>query len=168
MSAFAVLAPIIATGAQGRWRLTLGITSWYLVVLAVLESPNLEPNNLVHAAWTWALVLCIGLLLAAGLDRIRGQRLASERRRETELLEQRRTIARELHDTISHTATLSLLRATAAREHLDDPDLISTDLDYLTDACQQMTVDLRSLLTAIRGPNENPVAEAPTSPPAPP
>lgn len=161
MSAFACVAPIIVAGGQGRWRLTVGLTAWYLTVLAVLEAPDLQPLNLMHAAMTWSLVLCIAVVLAAGLDRIRTQRIASEQRREAELLEQRRAIARELHDTIAHTATLTLLRATTAREHLDDKPLITADLDFMAAACKQMTVDLRKLLAAIRGPVDEPIADEP-------
>lgn len=166
MSAFACLVPLVATGARGRWRLTLGLTLWYLVVLAYLEAPDGHPLNLVGAAWSWALVLCVALLLAVGLDRTRVQQQNANRAREAELMEQRRTIARELHDTISHTATLGLLRAATAKEHIEDPTLIAEDLDYLTKSFRQMTVDLRTLLTAIRAPVERPIDEGPSIAPS--
>ncbi len=166
MSAFACVAPIIVAGGQGRWRLTIGLTAWYLAALAILEAPDFEPLSLMHASVTWSLVLCIAVVLAAGLDRIRAQRIASEQRRETELMEQRRAIARELHDTIAHNATLTMLRATTAKDHVADPELISADLDFMAAASRQTTVDLRELLAAIRGPVDKPIAEAPRIPPS--
>lgn len=161
MSAFACMVPLIACGARGRWRLTMGLTLWYLLALSVLEAPEGHPINLLHAALTWSLVLCIALLIGGGLDRIRANQQALREARETDLLEQRRTIARELHDTISHTATLTLLRATTAREHLDNPEQMGRELDYLIESCQQMTVDLRSLLGAMRAPITRAIDDGP-------
>lgn len=160
---FGVAIPIISAGARERRTRRLLLTLWYLPALTLIETgtPFLWPeffNGLVLWTFLVALFWFIGeglRALAAERERLRAERVAAVR-------SQRRTIARDLHDTIAYGMTSIILRAEQAKlRGVDDP-LMVADLDYIVAAGRRSMRDLRGMMETLR--RNEPDNELPHSP----
>jgi signal transduction histidine kinase len=163
-------------------RVELGVLAGQLTGFAVgvgwaliRPSPWARPV-LDMAAWV-AVPLTVGVLLAlvhalAGLGELTAaaarrllhpsaaERLATQQARTERLLERTR-LAAELHDSIGHALTVTLLQAGAAREVADrDPAFVSSALAAIQDSARAAALDLERVLGLLR--ETSPPPEAPT------
>ncbi|MCZ2804388.1 histidine kinase [Modestobacter sp. VKM Ac-2983] len=138
----------LASGAAG------GAPGWARLLLALL----------LVVALVYALAALGGLLAAAArhlLHPSAAERLAAQRAR-TERLQERTRLAAELHDSIGHALTVTLLQAGAAREVAGrDPAFVDGALRAIEDSARQATTDLDRVLGLLRDTSRPPVA-APT------
>ncbi|MCZ2818474.1 sensor histidine kinase [Modestobacter sp. VKM Ac-2984] len=131
-----------------------GGPGWVRLLLALL----------LVVALVYALA-ALGELLAAAARHLlhpsAAERLAAQRAR-TERLRERTRLAAELHDSIGHALTVTLLQAGAAREVAGrDPAFVDGALRAIEDSARQATADLDRVLGLLRDTSRPPVA-APT------
>ncbi|HZL07479.1 MAG TPA: histidine kinase dimerization/phosphoacceptor domain-containing protein, partial [Coriobacteriia bacterium] len=75
-------------------------------------------------------------------------------RAEEALADERRRIARELHDVVSHAVTVVVLQARGGRSMLDrDPEQARAALDAIELSGQQALAEMRRLVTLLREPS---------------
>jgi signal transduction histidine kinase len=106
----------------------------------------------------------LGALTAAAARRLLhpslAERLAAQQARTTRLLERTR-LAAELHDSIGHALTVTVLQAGAARELAGrDPAFVDRALAAIEDSARQAVADLERVLALLRQEN----AAAPDAP----
>jgi signal transduction histidine kinase len=88
------------------------------------------------------------------------ERLAAQQAR-TERLIERTRLAGELHDSIGHALTVTLLQAGAAREVADrDPAFVAGALTAIEDSARHAAADLERVLALLR--DSSPPRDAPT------
>jgi len=86
------------------------------------------------------------------------ERLATQQARTERLLERTR-LAAELHDSIGHALTVTLLQAGAAREVADrDPAFVAGALAAIQDSARHAAVDLERVLGLLRETAQPPAA----------
>ncbi|MEX5718816.1 sensor histidine kinase [Geodermatophilus maliterrae] len=151
-------------------RVELGV----LAALAVAGAVSLLAGPL--PSWVWvpvaaAVVPCLvlvlaglGALAAAAARRLLHPSLAERLRAQqvrTERLLERTRLAAELHDSIGHALTVTLLQAGAAREVAGrDPAFVDAALAAVEDSARQAAADLDRVLALLR--DGAPLADAPT------
>jgi signal transduction histidine kinase len=114
-------------------------------------APPLAVGVLTVAAYTLA---GLGFLTAAAARRLLhpslAERLAAQQARTERLLERTR-LAAELHDSIGHALTVTVLQAGAARELAGlDPAFVDRALAAIEDSGRQAAADLERVLTLLR------------------
>ncbi|SFT99884.1 Signal transduction histidine kinase [Geodermatophilus amargosae] len=173
--------PARTWGERGRlllWllvRVELGVLAAELTALAVWTLAGLLPGRWVPAAagvppavvvlLLWVLVLAgLGALTAAVARRLLhpspAERLAAQQARTERLLERTR-LAAELHDSIGHALTVTLLQAGAARDVAGrDPAFVDRALAAIEDSARSAAADLDRVLALLR--DSSPAPAAPT------
>ncbi|HEY9493833.1 MAG TPA: histidine kinase [Intrasporangium sp.] len=171
-------------GDRGRlfaWlvvRVELGVLAAELTALGVGAAWSLLGGTSPSSAPRWAaLPLAAGLFLvwvysiaavgalAAVIARLllhpsTAERLRAQEERTAQLLERTR-LAAELHDSIGHALTITLLQAAAARDVADrDRAFVDRALVAIEDSARQAAEDLERVLALIR--DSSPSAAAPT------
>ncbi|HET7734886.1 MAG TPA: histidine kinase [Nocardioidaceae bacterium] len=89
----------------------------------------------------------LGWLLQTQQRRIDQQEVEQEQRELTAALAERQRIAREVHDVVAHSLSVTLLHLTAARRDLEDDGDVSEAIEALKDAEQigrQAMTDIRA------------------------
>ncbi|MFJ8433320.1 sensor histidine kinase [Kitasatospora sp. NPDC094019] len=116
-------------------------------------APLLAPVPLFALGW---LVVGAGRLQLAMAVRLLGpspaERLATAELRAERLLE-RNLLARELHDSIGHALTVTVLQAGAARE-VGDPAFAAEALEIIEETGRRAMDDLERTLALLRDPGE--------------
>ncbi|MFJ4667243.1 sensor histidine kinase [Kitasatospora purpeofusca] len=116
-------------------------------------APLLAPVLLFALGW---LVVRAGRLQLAMAVRLLGpspaERLAAAELRAERLLE-RNLLARELHDSIGHALTVTVLQAGAARE-VDDPVFTAKALEVIEETGRRAMDDLERTLALLRDPGD--------------
>jgi signal transduction histidine kinase len=147
-----------------------GTTAWSLLRLAAGPAPDVP-------GWAGVLLALVVLVAAvyvlAGLGALEAtvarkllhpslaERLAAQQARTERLLERTR-LAAELHDSIGHALTVTMLQAGAARESADrDPAFLDRALAAIEDSARQAAADLERVLTLLRQ-EHLPAPDAPT------
>ncbi|MFF7991330.1 sensor histidine kinase [Kitasatospora xanthocidica] len=174
----------IATDPSGGWadrrrtalwligRVALGSAVGMATVLVInggaglLAGPQglnyllLLPVALLGYGW---LVVGVGRLQLAMAVRLLGpsptERLAEAELRAERLLERNR-LARELHDSIGHALTVTVLQAGAARE-VGDPAFVARALEVIEETGRQAMEDLERTLVLLRETPEGATTEHP-------
>ncbi|WP_254897797.1 sensor histidine kinase [Kitasatospora sp. NA04385] len=144
-------------------RVGLGVllgTATAAVVRAVAAVPLLAPPAALVLLW---LVVYAGRLQLALAVRLLGpsgaERLAAAEARAERLLERNR-LARELHDSIGHALTVTVVQAGAARE-VADPAFRERALEAIETTGRRALDDLERMLVLLRETPEAAVAERP-------
>ena len=179
VASFAAFFMVLLLLWHRHYRATLILGTWYLGCLISLMIPYVaSTRELLSGALMW-----IGLMFSFAIagELLGRQSDANEEldaRRREELMEQRRAIARELHDTAVYSTTMVVMRAEAVKLHLaeaiDAQDAIEhnddvsdgetrlrqmrdeyrarliDDLDFIARTGRRATVDLRSMLSVLR------------------
>ncbi|MET9396848.1 histidine kinase [Kitasatospora sp. NPDC002965] len=128
------------------------------VRLPALEGPSwyplLAPVLLFGLGW---LIVWAGRLQLAMAERLLGpspaERLAAAELRAERLLD-RNLLARELHDSIGHALTVTVLQAGAARE-VGDPAFVAKALEVIEETGRQAMDDLERTLALLRDTRED-------------
>lgn len=151
-------------------RVWLGVLAVQLTALAVATAWRLtQRGDLV--GWTAvpavllalvpAVVLIGGALAAAArhlLSPSAAERLAVAEARTDRLLARTR-LAAELHDSIGHALTVTVLQAGAARQVAGrDPDFVDGALTAIEDSARRASAELDRVLALLREPSSAPVA----------
>lgn len=150
----AALVPVFTAISRGRFRLGLTLTFWYLPVM-VLAIKDWTSD-------TWAeLALNAGfLLLLFGITWLTGYLIGRERARlevatrehQERLAEQRRDLARDLHDTLAQTITGMVITTEGIKRQLAGactPD-VAEDLETVLRLGRQSITDLRGIMHVLR------------------
>ncbi|KGH48319.1 hypothetical protein IN07_02790 [Modestobacter caceresii] len=154
---------LAAVAVAAAWSL-LGLPSARWPAASVPGWVGLPLALLLVIALVYALA-ALGALLAAAARHLlhpsAAERLAAQRARTERLLERTR-LAAELHDSIGHALTVTLLQAGAAREVAGrDPAFVDGALRAIEDCARQAADDLERVLGLLRDTTRPPVA-APT------
>lgn len=87
-----------------------------------------------------------GLLWRLGEQRVAKAKAAAEER----VVQLRRSLARDLHDTVAHTISNAAMRAHMAGLDPDITPALRLELEHIATDCSTAAQDLRQLLTALR------------------
>ncbi|MFJ9517473.1 sensor histidine kinase [Kitasatospora sp. NPDC101801] len=126
----------------------------------LLLDPMLAPVLLFGLVWfvvlagRLQLAMAVSLLGASSAERLAEAELRAER-----LLERNR-LARELHDSIGHALTVTVLQAGAARE-VADPAFVAKALEVIEETGRQAMDDLERTLVLLRDTPEGTAVEQP-------
>ncbi len=138
---------LVSAGAhlERRRRTTAAVFSVAYVALAiVLSRLGSEP---VSEFVTFFLLLVFAWGIGAWLRRTRAAEAGRRRRvAEDTRAAERATIARELHDVVTHHVTAMVVQAEAARYLTAAPDRLDQTLTAITDTGRRAITDLRHLL----------------------
>ncbi|WP_235502952.1 histidine kinase, partial [Kitasatospora sp. Root187] len=149
---------LVTESFQGRRPALLGLELPDAV--PVLAYPLLAPVLLFLVGWlvVWAgraqLALAVRLLGASPTER-----LAEAEQRAEQLLERNR-LARELHDSIGHALTVTVLQAGAARE-VADPAFVAKALEVIEETGRRAMDDLERTLVLLRDSPDGTAVERP-------
>lgn len=146
-------SPVTIAACAGRGHLltAIGMAAWHVIppaVSGVLRGD--DPEFLISQVMLW-LVIQTGAVLAGTWGRALTGRLREERsRRLTDLAEQRRAIARELHDTgvRAMTRVVMLSENAAVRPGVDPAD--AAQFSRISRTAREATEELRVLLETLR------------------
>ncbi len=164
-SSFAVAIPLISAGTHGRRTLQGLLAVWYWLVLTVIEmAGHFTANDFIAAATIWGVWVGLFILVSVLIRRIADERRALQAARLAAVQSQRRTIARDLHDTTAYATTSIILRAEQAKlRGVTDPDMLA-DLDYIIAAGRRSMRDLRGMMETLRRNEPDGGADVPPSP----
>ena len=126
-----------------------------------LGDPQIKTfGDAVYNSTMIGLVVLVGLAMRARQARTRAVEAEHEERALAAVEEERRRIARELHDVISHSLGVLVLQAGAAERVLDrDPEQARKTLRSLRETGQQAVAEMATLLSVVRG--DGPAAREP-------
>lgn len=154
----ALFASSIAVGAcaaQGRLVPAIGFATWHLIppTLSSLLRGD-DPEFFVSQVMTW-FVLQTAAVLVGSWGRALVQHAGAERdRRISELAEQRRAIARELHDTGVRAMTQVVMLSENAGRREGGSAADAEDLARISLTARRATEELRDLLDTLRVADE--------------
>ncbi|MFE7958894.1 sensor histidine kinase [Streptomyces sp. NPDC057413] len=160
----AVLMVAVYSVARNRaWPVTAGAAAVTALVTMLSQSdfpvPSVEAGIAAVASTT--------LVAASGLTVARWQREVDANRRllaDRAVAEERRRIARELHDIVAHHITTMQLMAGGARANLADPEVVREALVTLESSGRLALREMRQLLDVLRAgdePDATPVSPQP-------
>ncbi|MFF9243469.1 sensor histidine kinase [Streptomyces sp. NPDC014776] len=160
----AVLMVAVYSVARNRaWPVTAGAAAVTALVTMVSQSdfpvPSVEAGIAAVASTT--------LVAASGLTVARWQREVDANRRllaDRAVAEERRRIARELHDIVAHHITTMQLMAGGARANLADPEVVREALVTLESSGRLALREMRQLLDVLRAGDEPDTAPASPQP----
>ncbi|MFD7447633.1 sensor histidine kinase [Kitasatospora sp. NPDC059827] len=141
----------VALGSAIGFVTVFGLTGAYGLLAGPDAARYLLSAPLVVLGYGW-LVIGAGRLQLAMAERLLGpspaERLAEAELRAERLLERNR-LARELHDSIGHALTVTVLQAGAARE-VGDPAFVAKALEVIEETGRRAMEDLERTLVLLR------------------
>lgn len=164
-SAFATFIPIVWAVAHRRLLMASALTAWFVPVYCLIEvgRDEITLGGFVDALLPWGFMVGLAWLLGKAIetvgreqDRLREDRVAA-------VQAQRRSIARDLHDTVAYSTTSIILRAEQAKlRGVADPEVLA-DLDYIIGAGRSSMRDLRGMMETLRrnDPTPEPAGHSP-------
>ncbi|MCS6712218.1 hypothetical protein JSY14_09370 [Brachybacterium sp. EF45031] len=150
--------------ARGSWRLGLPLAVWHtaVLVLATLRTTNTSEEFLAGAA-VWVFFIALALLVGHWMGRAVRDLSRAERQRLADLEEQRRLIARELHDTAVRATTEVVLLAETAQSRAGlDPEA-ARDFARISRTARLATDELRTMMEQLRQAEGPPGSIAPAA-----
>lgn len=147
----AVLVIVASLGARGFGWPRFALAGWYLIVNTIIENhPPQSIQALIGGVVGFVLLVSGALIIGEVLHRLTTEQARSVVDRTAAVHAQRRSIARDLHDTIAYSTTSIILRAEQAKlRGVDDPELL-LDLDYIINAGRNSMRDLRGMMETLR------------------
>lgn len=150
LTVLALLIPVVSTGAHGRTQLRDLASVWYFGAALMLTLPM--TTNVIEQVETvviWAITIGVAWLTGHTMNRLRRETDKQVELRTEALRNQRRSVARDLHDTVSYSATTMVMRAEQIKLRTDDPELIE-DLDFIISTGRRCVRDLRGMMETLR------------------
>lgn len=152
------VAPVVARYSGRRFAVGIGLVYLALVGLGIAVSPW-DPAGIDMTILTGMAVVTTILALVIRRARLRAraqeaelEEAASRERQAAE--EERQRIAAELHDVVAHGLTIISMQA-AMLQTTEDADRRRDSEQAIEQAARQSLVDLRRMLTALRGTERN-------------
>lgn len=134
-------APLLLVMMVGEVAATSGLTVSLVSTAASMSVPLLflVAGNLSGGAAAWYVLVIavgwiIGRLMQIQLRLLQQERAARANQAEQSAAEERQRIAREVHDVVAHSLSVTLLHLTAARRTLEQDRDVDEAVDALTDA----------------------------------
>lgn len=155
--------PVVSNAAHGRRSLRDPAALTYLAAALVWTIPQSNTaGDVVQTLIIWAVLIGVSWLSGHTIHRLRseGERQASLRT--DALRSQRRSIARDLHDTVSYATATMIMRAEQIKLRSTDPELIA-DLDFIITTGRRSVRDLRGMMETLR--RNDPDLESAAPPP---
>lgn len=158
VGAYATLIPILSAGLARRNLLRALLSAGGYTLLLVVTSLRLSAGeSLIDYAVFWLAWVGAAWLTSEVLRRLLdAERLMARGR----LAEQRREIARELHDTVAQDLSMIIMRAEQARLH---GTTSAADLKFIVTSADGAIRDLRSIMTLLRKDDEPTAGDGVTS-----
>ena len=127
------------------------IAGWWLLVTFQFETTPPRPLPLVLANMGfWVVIGAIAWSFGEAVRRLQTERARNIVDRTAAIQAQRRSIARDLHDTVAYSTTSIILRAEQAKlRGLSDEELVG-DLDYIINSGRNAMRDLRGMMETLR------------------
>lgn len=145
LGAFAPMLSIVSLGIIGANGLRLLISVWLWIVLVWWTNDTLRPGeSLTQYALFWFGCVATGWAIGSMVRKYLSQ---SKQATQLKLAEQRRGIARDLHDTVAHSLSLIVMRAEQARLN---GGATSHDLQFIAGTADRSIQDLRSMMALLR------------------
>lgn len=157
LGAVAVLVVVFAAAMQGRFRVGVRLTCWYLAVMLIVISPWTASTLSVLLFNAGFVFVLFGLAWTAGwllhqrdlkVDRVTDEFQAK-------LGEQRLELARDLHDTLAQTITGMVVTTEGIRVRLGQecPADVANDVERVLRLGRQSITSLRGMLAVLRAPD---------------
>jgi signal transduction histidine kinase len=150
---FIVVVAVYSAAAHAR-----SVTAAVALTLAGTAAHDLgDPRiktfgDAIYDSTMLGLVLLVGLAMRARQQRTRTLEADQEAREHAAVEEERRRIARELHDIVSHSLGVLVLQAGAAERVLDrDPERARAVLQSIRETGQDAIREMGTLLALVRG-----------------
>lgn len=150
-SLIVMLVAITSLGARGLNWLRATVTVWWLAVVLLLENSPPQPVGAAIGSGVFYLLIALAAWgTGEAIHRIASERARGRVDRTAAVQAQRRTIARDLHDTIAYSTTSIILRAEQAKlRGVSDPQ-VAADLDFIIAAGRNSMRDLRGMMETLR------------------
>jgi signal transduction histidine kinase len=137
--------------------------------LALAAAAAIATCRLIASLWsistvTFDVAVIVALWLVGRLVHARGRRVdVLERSRAVAVAEERKRIARELHDIVAHSVSMMVVQTGAAEQLLDDdPDAARHALATIRNTGRDALHELRRLLDLLREDGDEATAPQPT------
>jgi signal transduction histidine kinase len=168
--AICALIALYSCGAHGRgWRTWVGVAGaavFAAVALATNGDPAIGGGDYVFfeavAVFPWLTGYAIGRQRArTGAAALRAAQAEAERLAVIE--EERRRIARELHDVVAHAISVIVVQARGGRRVLDDhPEQTAEAFGQIERTGSEALTEMRRLLSVLRSPTQTELAPQPS------
>lgn len=151
VTVFAMFVPIVSNGAHGRTVLRDIAAPLYFALAIVKTMPlNDTLSDQLQTVIIWAVL--VGLAWGTGrtIHRLRREGQEQAELRTAALRSQRRSIARDLHDTVSYATTTMIMRAEQIKLRVGDDPQLTEDLDFIIATGRRSVRDLRGMMETLR------------------
>jgi len=151
VTVFAMFVPIVSNGAHGRTVLRDIAAPLYFALAIVKTMPlNDTLSDQLQTVIIWAVL--VGLAWGTGrtIHRLRREGQEQAELRTAALRSQRRSIARDLHDTVSYATTTMIMRAEQIKLRAGDDPQLTEDLDFIIATGRRSVRDLRGMMETLR------------------
>jgi signal transduction histidine kinase len=150
---FVIVVAVYSAAAHARHAAAAVALTAVGVAAHDLGDPRIETfGDAVYDSTMLGLVVLVGLAMRARQARTRAVEAEQEAHALAAGEEERRRIARELHDVISHSLGVLVLQAGAAERVLDrDPEQARAVLRSIRETGRQAVGEMATLLAAVRG-----------------
>jgi signal transduction histidine kinase len=155
---------LLGLTALAGWRFALAGPFWRSLAFGVLAASVVIGRQFIaHYDFNWLMwKTYVELALALGWA-MRSQHLlvlqsnaAREEHAQLAALEERRAIARDVHDVLSHTLTILMVHVNSARLSVrDDPEGTAELLDEVAGYGREALVEIRKTVGLLSGPNQS-------------
>ena len=148
---FVMFIPILSTGAHGHTILRDISAPLYFALAVTKTLPfNETPSEQLQTVIIW--VVLVGLAWGTGrtIDRLRKIGEQQSKLHTQALRSQRRSIARDLHDTVSYATTTMIMRAEQIKLREGDDPTLTEDLDFIIATGRRSVRDLRAMMETLR------------------
>lgn len=150
LAIFCMFVPVVSTGAHGLGRLRDILSIWYLAtILTATTTTAPTAGEAIQSALIFGALMAGAWATGRTIGRLREERGAERQRQVDALRAQRRTIARDLHDTVAYSTTTMIMRAEQIKLSVTDDEL-RDDLDFIINTGRRSVRELRGMLEALR------------------
>ena len=159
----ALFIPVVSNAAHGRRSLQDATPlSYWAGALAWTIPQARGTSEVVQTIVIWAVFIGVAWLSGRTIQRLRDEGERQVVLRGEALRSQRRSIARDLHDTVSYATATMIMRAEQVKLRSSDPELIR-DLDFIIATGRRSVRDLRGMMETLRrnDPDLEPSAPVP-------
>jgi signal transduction histidine kinase len=149
---FAVFALVMLVGHLGALEKFVASLAATVLVGAAVAALGVTGQIEASAFWIAGIVVGwdIGFIMQYQQRRLDAQEEAAVTAQAQAVLEERQRIAREVHDVIAHSLSVTLLHVTAARRMLSDDDLLPADITEAGEALDDAERVGRQAMAEIR------------------